>query len=205
MTINYIKKLNQLSNQFVSKSIKYKETVIELSENYINNIFDLTKTNFIKQKKNNDYYFDLKILKTNKEYKFLSLDIHKNYRSEIIKTITLGKNKALENMRSYNNSKFINDNIYSDRSYLNKINSYGKTRIKPKTTNVKSKDIKVFKDKKIKDKKQLNEFMLTIRNSLINKLSEYQFNNKTLTIDDFYDFDVSFNDNEINKKIVVNQ
>ena len=37
---NYIKKLNQLSNQFVSKSIKYKETVIELSENYINNIFD---------------------------------------------------------------------------------------------------------------------------------------------------------------------
>ena len=37
---NYIKKLNQLSNQFVSKSIKYKETVIELSENYINNIYN---------------------------------------------------------------------------------------------------------------------------------------------------------------------
>ena len=60
---NYIKKLNQLSNQFVSKSIKYKETVIELSENYINNIFDLVNTNFIKQKKNNEYYFDRKLLR----------------------------------------------------------------------------------------------------------------------------------------------
>ena len=199
---NYIKKLNQLSNQFVSKSIKYKETVIELSENYINNIFDLVNTNFIKQKKNNDYYFDLKILKTNKEYKFLSLDIHKNYRSEIIKTITLGKTKALQNMRSYN-TKFINDNIYSDRSYLNKINSFGKKRSqKSKSNNTKSKDIKTFKNKTITNDKQLNEFMLAIRNSLINKLSEYSYKDKKLTIDDFYNFDVSFNDSDINKKAI---
>jgi hypothetical protein len=200
---NYIKKLNQLSNQFVSKSIKYKETVIELSENYINNIFDLVNTNFIKQKKNNDYYFDLKILKTNKEYKFLSLDIHKNYRSEIIKTITLGKSKALQNMRSYNNTKFINDNIYSDRSYLNKINSFDKKRSqKTKSNNTKSKDIKTFKNKTITNDKQLNEFMLAIRNSLINKLSEYSYKDKKLTIDDFYNFDVSFNDSDINKKAI---
>jgi hypothetical protein len=200
---NYIKKLNQLSNQFVSKSIKYKETVIELSENYINNIFDLVNTNFIKQKKNNDYYFDLKILKTNKEYKFLSLDIHKNYRSEIIKTITLGKSKALQNMRSYNNTKFINDNIYSDRSYLNKINSFDKKRSqKTKSNNTKSKDIKTFKNKTITNDKQLNEFMLAIRNSLISKLSEYSYKDKKLTIDDFYNFDVSFNDSDINKKAI---
>ena len=200
---NYIKKLNQLSNQFVSKSIKYKETVIELSENYINNIFDLVNTDFIKQKKNNEYYFDRKLLSQNKEYKFLSLDIHKNYRSEIIKTITLGKTKALQNMRSYNSTKFINDNIYSDRSYLNKINSFDKKRSqKSKSNNTKSKDIKTFKNKTITNDKQLNEFMLAIRNSLINKLSEYSYKDKKLTIDDFYNFDVSFNDSDINKKAI---
>ena len=106
-------------------------------------------------------------------------------------------------MRSYNSTKFINDNIYSDRSYLNKINSFDKKRSqKSKSNNTKSKDIKTFKNKTITNDKQLNEFMLAIRNSLINKLSEYSYKDKKLTIDDFYNFDVSFNDSDINKKAI---
>ena len=89
-------------------------------------------------------------------------------------------------MRSYNSTKFINDNIYSDRSYLNKINSFDKKRSqKTKSNNTKSKDIKTFK-----------------LFSLINKLSEYSYKDRKLTIDDFYNFDVSFNDSDINKKAI---
>ena len=47
--------------------------------------------------------------------------------------------------------------------------------------------------------------MLSIHNSLIKKLNEYSFNDKQLTIDDFYNFDVNFNDQDIQNKKAVNQ
>ena len=67
--INYIKTFNKLSNSFESKTVKFKNDVIKLSNDYIKNIFDLTKLDFIKEK-NDTHYFDLKILKSNKDYSF---------------------------------------------------------------------------------------------------------------------------------------
>jgi len=179
--INYIKTFNRLSNSFESKTIKFKNDVIELSNDYIKNIFDLTKLDFIKKKKNDTHYFDLKILKSNKDYSFLSKDSLKNYRSEICKCLNNGLKITSDNMNTYNKNTFLNDKVFSDIGYLKAINNVGIKRIsKTKNTNVKSKDIKTFKNKTIKD-------------------------NKQLTIDDFYNFDVNFNDQDIQNKKVVNQ
>lgn len=204
--INYIKTFNKLSNSFESKTVKFKNDVIELSNDYIKNIFDLTTLDFIKKKKNDTHYFDLKILKSNKDYSFLCKDSLKNYRSEICKCLNNGLKITSDNMNTYNKNTFLNDKVFSDIGYLKAINNIGIKRVsKTKNTNVKNKDIKTFKNKTIKDNKQLNEFMLSIRNSLIKKLNEYSFNNKQLTIDDFYNFDVNFNDQDIQNKKVVNQ
>ena len=106
---------------------------------------------------------------------------------------------------TYNENTFLNDKVFSDIECLKAVNNIGIKVSKTKNTNV-SKDIKTFKNKTIKDNKQLNEFMLSIRNSLIKKLNEYSFNDKQLTIDDFYNFDVNFNDQDtqIKKQLINN-